>query len=163
MLGRRWLREPWLEHKVIPIAFINNRLSLAMVNPNNIVALDDIRRIIKGVMIEPVIVTEDDLRRLGAGCELVKAELREIGGDPFNMTVAGLRLAHAANAVAQLHGETARAMWAHVEDAAPIIATAMVLAGLAFFVFAAYRIRRESPGPVIFKQRRAGKHGPSSA
>ena len=49
-------------------------------------------------------------------------ELAEIGGDPFNMTVAGLRLAHVANAVAQLHGETARAMWAHVEGAAPIIA-----------------------------------------
>src|ERR1700752_2449810 len=33
------------------------------------------------------------LRRLGAGCELVPSELAEIGGDPFNMTVAGLRLA----------------------------------------------------------------------
>jgi starch phosphorylase len=63
-----------------------------------------------------------ELRRLGAGCELVASELAEIGGDPFNMTVAGLRLAHIANAVAQLHGETARAMWAHVKDAAPIIA-----------------------------------------
>ena len=63
-----------------------------------------------------------DLRRLGASCELVRGELTEIGGDPFNMTVAGLRLARLANAVAQLHGETARAMWAHVEDAAPIIA-----------------------------------------
>ena len=63
-----------------------------------------------------------DLRRLGASCELVDSELREIGGDPFNMTVAGLRLARAANAVSRLHGETARAMWAHVEGAAPIIA-----------------------------------------
>src|ERR1700704_2521991 len=63
-----------------------------------------------------------DLRRLGAGCELVRSELAELGGDPFNMTVAGLRLAHLANAVAQLHGETARDMWAHVKDAAPIIA-----------------------------------------
>ncbi|MBI2527752.1 MAG: alpha-glucan family phosphorylase [Candidatus Rokubacteria bacterium] len=63
-----------------------------------------------------------DLGRLGAGCELVEGELREIGGDPFNMTVAGLRLARRANAVAQLHGHTARAMWADVEDAAPIIA-----------------------------------------
>ena len=62
-----------------------------------------------------------DLRRLGASCELVRGELTEIGGDPFNMTVAGLRLARLANAVAHLHGETARAMWAHVEDAAPII------------------------------------------
>ncbi len=52
-----------LQHKVIPVAFMNNRLSLAMVNPNNIIALDDIRRIIKGVMIEPVVTTEDDFRK----------------------------------------------------------------------------------------------------
>jgi CRP-like cAMP-binding protein len=51
------------EHKAIPIAFCNNRLTLAMTNPNNVVAFDDVRRILKGVMIEPVIVTEDDLRR----------------------------------------------------------------------------------------------------
>jgi starch phosphorylase len=63
-----------------------------------------------------------ELRRLGASCELVDAELREIGGDPFNMTMAGLRLSRVANAVSQLHGETARAMWAHVDGAAPIIA-----------------------------------------
>jgi starch phosphorylase len=36
------------------------------------------------------------------------------------MTVAGLRLARAANAVAQLHGETARVMWKGVTGAAPI-------------------------------------------
>ena len=46
-------------------------------------------------------------------CELVgRRDARQIGGDPFNMTVAGLRLARRANAVAELHGETARAMWA---------------------------------------------------
>ena len=63
-----------------------------------------------------------ELRRLGACLELSGAEMRALGGDPFNMTVAGLRLSRAANAVAQLHGETARAMWAHVADAAPILA-----------------------------------------
>ena len=47
-------QQTMMQHKVIPVAFINNRLSLAMVNPNNILALDDIRRVIKGVMIEPV-------------------------------------------------------------------------------------------------------------
>ena len=52
-----------MQHRVIPIAFINNRLSLAMVNPNNLLALDDARRFIKGVMIEPVITTEDDFRK----------------------------------------------------------------------------------------------------
>jgi starch phosphorylase len=62
-----------------------------------------------------------DLMRLGANCDLVDGELRAIGGDPFNMTEAGLRLARAANAVAELHARTARAMWAHVKDHAPIV------------------------------------------
>src|SRR5438874_5449809 len=52
-----------VQHKVIPVAFANNRLTLAMVNPNNIIALDDIRRVIKGVMIEPVVTTEEDFRK----------------------------------------------------------------------------------------------------
>jgi starch phosphorylase len=62
-----------------------------------------------------------DLRRIGACLELSGAEMRALGDDPFNMTVAGLRLARAANAVSQLHAETARAMWTHVHDVAPII------------------------------------------
>jgi type IV pilus assembly protein PilB len=51
------------QHQAVPIAFCNNRLTLAMTNPNNIVAFDDVRRVLKGVMIEPVIVTDDDFRR----------------------------------------------------------------------------------------------------
>ncbi len=62
-----------------------------------------------------------DLRRMGACLELSGAEIRALGGDPFNMTVAGLRLSRNANAVSRLHAETARAMWAHVSEAAPII------------------------------------------
>ncbi len=61
-----------------------------------------------------------DLRRMGACLQLSGAEMRAIGGDPFNMTVAGLRLARGANAVAQLHGETAREMWKDVSGAAHI-------------------------------------------
>ena len=62
-----------------------------------------------------------DLRRMGACLELSGAEMRAIGDDPFNMTVAGLRLSRLANAVSQLHEQTARAMWAHVSGAAPIV------------------------------------------
>jgi CRP-like cAMP-binding protein len=51
------------EHKVVPISFANNRLTLAMTNPSNIVAFDDVRRVIKGVLIEPAVVTEDDFKR----------------------------------------------------------------------------------------------------
>jgi starch phosphorylase len=63
-----------------------------------------------------------DLRRMGACLQLSGAEMRALGGDPFNMTVAGLRLARVANAVSKLHAETAREMWRHVTDAAPIVA-----------------------------------------
>src|SRR5262249_12698347 len=63
-----------------------------------------------------------DIMRLGAGCELVAGELRQLGGDPFNMTVAGLRLARRANAVSGRHGPTARAMSAGVPTAAQIVA-----------------------------------------
>jgi starch phosphorylase len=38
------------------------------------------------------------------------------------MTVAGLRLARTANAVAELHGETSRGMWKEIAGAAPITA-----------------------------------------
>jgi starch phosphorylase len=47
-------------------------------------------------------------------------QLRTLGGDPFNMTVAGLRLARHANAVAELHARTSREMWKNVAGAAPI-------------------------------------------
>jgi starch phosphorylase len=63
-----------------------------------------------------------ELRRLGATCELVDWEMRQLGGDPFNMTVAGLRLSRRANAVSRLHGEVSRAMWKDVEGASPIVA-----------------------------------------
>ncbi len=52
-----------LEHKVLPVAFANNRLTLAMANPNNLVALDEVRRIIKGVIIEPAVTSEEDFKR----------------------------------------------------------------------------------------------------
>jgi starch phosphorylase len=63
-----------------------------------------------------------ELRRLGASCELVDPEMSALGGDPFNMTVAGLRLSRRANAVSQLHGEVSRAMWSEVEGASEIVA-----------------------------------------
>ena len=63
----------------------------------------------------------DIMRKMDADLGFTDKELELIGGDPFSMTVAGLRLAHIANGVAALHGETARQMWKDVEGAAPII------------------------------------------
>ncbi len=51
-----------------------------------------------------------------------KKQMKEIGGTPFGMTPAGLRLSKKANAVAQLHGETAKQMWKDIDKAAPILA-----------------------------------------
>ena len=63
-----------------------------------------------------------DLLEQGVGLDVMgEAELTELGGNPFEMTVAALRLSRMANAVAKLHGRTAAQMWAHVEDGAEII------------------------------------------
>ncbi|MFZ7102791.1 MAG: alpha-glucan family phosphorylase [Peptococcaceae bacterium] len=51
---------------------------------------------------------------------LAPEQLEQLGGNPFNMTVAALRLSYQANAVSQLHGKTARNMWEHITGAAPI-------------------------------------------
>jgi type IV pilus assembly protein PilB len=51
------------QHRILPIAFSNNRLTLAMVNPNNLVALDEVHRVVKGVIIEPAVTSEDDFKR----------------------------------------------------------------------------------------------------
>jgi CRP-like cAMP-binding protein len=50
-------------HKVIPIGYVNNSVTLAMVNPSNLVAFDDVRRYIKGAIIEPQVCTEEDFRK----------------------------------------------------------------------------------------------------
>jgi len=63
-----------------------------------------------------------ELRRVGACCELVDWEMATLGGDPFNLTVAGLRLSYRANAVSALHTEVSRAMWRDVDGASPIVA-----------------------------------------
>lgn len=62
----------------------------------------------------------DRLVYMGADLGLGADWLASVGGDPFNMTVGALRLSRAANGVAQLHGETARRMWAHVPEAPAI-------------------------------------------
>ncbi|MGQ9778590.1 MAG: alpha-glucan family phosphorylase [Bacillota bacterium] len=64
----------------------------------------------------------DLLRYMGADLGLTYGQMLQLGGDPFNMTVAGLRLARMANAVSRLHARTAGSMWAEVTGAAPIIA-----------------------------------------
>lgn len=64
----------------------------------------------------------DKLEFMGAFNGLTKEQMIKLGGDPFNMTVAGLRLSRKSNAVAQLHGETANKMWKDIKGKSEILA-----------------------------------------
>ncbi|MZP31112.1 alpha-glucan family phosphorylase [Heliobacterium undosum] len=58
----------------------------------------------------------DTLGRMGAYNGLNYNQMRDLGGDPFSMTVAGLRLSYMANGVSKLHGRTVHRMWGHLES-----------------------------------------------
>ena len=61
------------------------------------------------------------LEYMGAFNGLTREQMIRFGGEPFNMTVAGLRFSRRANAVAQLHMETANKMWKTVAGKSEII------------------------------------------
>nr|WP_279236985.1 alpha-glucan family phosphorylase [Heliorestis convoluta] len=63
----------------------------------------------------------DLLRFMDAYNGLTYEQVKEIGGDPFNMTAAGLSLSHVSNGVSKLHGLTASRMWKNVPKASNII------------------------------------------
>ncbi|MDX2250195.1 MAG: alpha-glucan family phosphorylase [Bacteroidia bacterium] len=60
------------------------------------------------------------LTYMGANLGITPRQLKQMGGDPFNMTVGALRLSRVSNAVAQLHGKTANKMWKHISGRSPI-------------------------------------------
>jgi type IV pilus assembly protein PilB len=49
-----------IEHQMVPISLSSNRLTVAMVNPNDLLGLDSITRFIKGSTVQPVRITEND-------------------------------------------------------------------------------------------------------
>ncbi len=50
------------QHQVVPISQEENILTVAMVNPNNLLALDDIKYRLRGIRVKPVVCTEDDFQ-----------------------------------------------------------------------------------------------------
>ncbi len=50
------------QHQVVPISKEESKLTIAMVNPNNLLALDDIKYRLKGITVQPVVCTEDDFQ-----------------------------------------------------------------------------------------------------
>lgn len=50
-------------HRILPIAYFNNTLTLGMVTPSDILALDEVRKFVKGIAIEPVAISDGDLQK----------------------------------------------------------------------------------------------------
>lgn len=61
------------------------------------------------------------LEWMGATKGFSREQIERIGGNPFSMTAAGLRLSRLSNAVAELHAETANRMWEYLDNRSPII------------------------------------------
>lgn len=58
---------------------------------------------------------------MNANLSLNIEQLIEIGGAPFNMTLAALRLSKKSNAVSKLHYKTATNMWSNNKNISPLI------------------------------------------
>ena len=72
-------------HKILPVSL--NQLTIAMVDPSNILALDDLRLRFKGVSIQPVVVTEAEFEQALKGVPreaVVEAASREEDPEPEN-------------------------------------------------------------------------------
>lgn len=61
------------------------------------------------------------LKYMGAFNGLTCDQMRRLGGDPFNMTVAGLRMSKISNAVSKLHAVVANNMWKDISDKSQIV------------------------------------------
>lgn len=61
------------------------------------------------------------LEYMGAFNGLDRYLVKELGGEPFNMTAAGLKLSKKSNAVSSLHGRIASDMWKFVDKKSEII------------------------------------------
>jgi type IV pilus assembly protein PilB len=51
-----------MRYRVLPIAYSNSTLTLAMVNPTDLPAIDEVRKFIKGLAIEQVLIVDEDLK-----------------------------------------------------------------------------------------------------
>ena len=65
--------------------------------------------------------TIDKLKYMGAFNGLNKMQMISLGGNPFNMTVAALRISRKTNAVSKLHSITSNDMWKNIKNKSEII------------------------------------------
>ncbi len=52
------------KHKIVPLFKINNSMTVGMIDPQDVVALDQIRRVTQIDMVEPVLVSEKGVQRI---------------------------------------------------------------------------------------------------
>lgn len=62
-----------------------------------------------------------DLKKAGVLGDFTRDDLERLGGEPFNLSLAGLRLAGKANAVSERHKEIARDIWSGYDGVPEII------------------------------------------
>lgn len=63
----------------------------------------------------------DTLEKMGAFNELDRFFIREIGGEPFNMTAAALRLSRKSNSISECHLQDVKKNWAALDKRSDII------------------------------------------
>ncbi len=77
MLPEKLIRQ----HQVIPLELAGNTLTVAMVNPNNLLALDDIKYRLRGMVIKPLVCTEDDFQHFMETIYAIRQEEALIAGE----------------------------------------------------------------------------------
>ena len=81
-------------YQVLPLEIHNDKLRVGMVDPLDVVALDDVRHFV-GQEIEPVVISRDSFQRVlnqyPALDESIQALIKEIKADPEEMELAKLR------------------------------------------------------------------------
>ncbi len=94
------------QHKVLPVAL--NQITLAMVDPGNILALDDLRLRFKGVSIQPVLVSETEFEQILKSLprEATTEREEEAAAEPAQDEGAANRLAHEILEAALRRGAT---------------------------------------------------------
>ncbi|MBC7542629.1 MAG: Flp pilus assembly complex ATPase component TadA [Candidatus Sericytochromatia bacterium] len=66
--------------QIVPVNLINNRLTIAMVDPTNLPAIDDVRMRVKGVAVQAAVITEEDFHKV-LDTYFPKAEVRVDSAD----------------------------------------------------------------------------------
>ena len=66
-----------LQYKIIPLTFVDGTLTVATTNPQNAMGFDAIKRVVRGVQIKPMLISEEDYQKF---IKLAKAQAPRAAG-----------------------------------------------------------------------------------